>query len=111
MIPQRDCPDNFPKPLKRNLLIAVVVTAVLFIITGCETPPLPELDSPEAKLYIEKCSLCHPVQHPKIINYRSWVRKVDQMEKKVKISGKREPLTDEERSIILGYLKKHARMQ
>lgn len=108
MSQQSDCQSDFLKPIRRNLFIAVVITATLFIITGCEPPPPPDLESPGAKMYIEKCSTCHPPRHPKILNYKRWVRMVDNMEKKVVTSGVREPLTDEERKIILEYLKEHS---
>lgn len=45
-----------------------------------------------------------------MFRYKRWVKFVNDMEKKVKSSGVREPLNDEEREIILGYLKKHSQM-
>jgi hypothetical protein len=102
--------DRRNNSIKRNLLISAAALAVLFIITGCTPPPPPDIESPGARMYIEKCSSCHPVRHPKMFRYKRWVKFVDQMEKKVKSSGIREPLTDEEREIILRYLKKHSQM-
>ena len=107
MSPEKNHRD---KSIKRNLLISISTLAVLFIITGCEPPPPPDIESAGAKMYIAKCSGCHPVRHPKVFSYKRWVKFVDQMEKKVKSSGIREPLTDEEREIILGYLQKHSQM-
>jgi hypothetical protein len=110
MSPNRDRQYKPKKSIKRNILISIATLATLFIITGCEPPPLPETESPEAKMYLDKCSTCHPVRHPKMFSYKRWIKFVDDMEKKVKSSGVREPLTAEEREIILSYFKKHSQM-
>ena len=106
MNPQRILQSKFVKLIKRNVLFAAAIAITLFIVTGCTPPPPPDIDSPGAKMYIDKCSTCHPVRHPKMFNYERWVKFVNDMEKKVAISKVREPLTEEEREIILGYLDK-----
>ena len=105
---QREHQSKAIKSTKRFLLATVATLAVLFIITGCTPPPPPDIESPGAKMYLDKCSVCHPVRHPKMFKYTRWVKFVDDMEKKVKTSGIREPLNDEERKIILDYLKEHS---
>jgi hypothetical protein len=102
--------NKLKNPKKIFLPIAVLFVA-LFIVVGCTPPPPPDTESEGGKMYIAKCGTCHPPRHPKILNYKRWVRMVDKMEKKVKVSGTREPMTDGEREILLGYLKKHARTQ
>ncbi len=75
---------------------------------GC-TMPMPETESAEYKLYESKCNLCHPVYSPKLLSGRTWGFVVKKMEKKVKATGIREVLTEEEKATILSYLTKHAR--
>ncbi len=96
-----------------NLNIKKLILPALFVIlvssaAGCQVE-LPEPDSRAAKLYLEKCSSCHSAKHPKILPIRIWKKKVIQMEEKVKTSGMRKPLTEEELKIILDYLAKHHR--
>ncbi len=89
--------------IKRSILLTLLV-----LILGCEMP-LPEMNSEEAVLYKEKCGLCHPPYNPGIISLRAWERIIPAMEKRVKATGIRKPLTEDEKTIILGYLKKHSR--
>ncbi len=70
---------------------------------------LPGQDSAGFKLYVEKCGICHPAQHPQILSFKAWQRMVPKMEKKLKEMPVREPLTEEETAVILGYLKEHSR--
>jgi cytochrome c5 len=90
-------------------ILPVLLLAVAGIgAAGC-TMPMPETESAEYKLYESKCSLCHPVYSPKLLDRRTWGFVVKRMEKKVKATGIRELLTEEEKATILSYLRKHAR--
>ncbi len=70
---------------------------------------LPEKGSEAAVLYEEKCSLCHEVYHPMTLSPREWRNIIKLMEKRVKATGVREPLSEAEEAVILGYLEKHGR--
>ena len=95
--------------LKTKKLIFPALFAILVsTAAGCQVE-LPEPDSAAAKLYLEKCSSCHSAKHPKILPIRIWKKKVKQMEDKVKSSGAREPMTEEELKIIIDYLERHHR--
>jgi hypothetical protein len=70
--------------------------------------PLPDSDSPEARLFDSKCGACHYTPRPGRHTYAQWEGVLSRMEKRME-EMKREPLTPDEKSTILGYLKKHAR--
>ncbi len=74
---------------------------------GC-TLELPEKGTEAAGLYAEKCGLCHRVYHPKTLSSREWSNVIKLMEKRVKATGVREPLSEAEEAVIIGYLGKHA---
>jgi hypothetical protein len=93
-----------------TFLTVLLLTALGLGTTGC-TLPMPDTESAEYKLYESKCSLCHPVYSPKLLDGRTWGFVVKGMEKKVKATGVRELLSEEEMETILGYLKKHARQR
>lgn len=80
------------------------------LAVGCsgQQQPFPEMDSPPARLYTDKCSLCHPAYHPQAHTSTGWTKVVSRMEKKAEDIGIKSFLSDEEKSIILAYLKKHA---
>lgn len=92
----------------KNIILPALFATILFLAAGCQVE-LPEPESPAAKLYLEKCSVCHSAKHPKILPIRIWKKQVKRMEEKVKTSGVREPLTEEELRIIIEYLEKHHR--
>jgi hypothetical protein len=90
-----------------------VIILSLIIGYGCAGmnftfAPIPDKDTTEAKLYAEKCSLCHSVPHPNRYVYDRWEEIVFNMEDAMKEKGMTE-LKENERSIILNYLKVHSR--
>lgn len=88
------------------LLIAIsLALAVLF--AGCTKKPLPEQQSSAAQLYVQKCGQCHAAYYPGSLTADMWRVQVPAMEYKMRQSGL-SPLTDEERSAILGYLTRNA---
>lgn len=89
-------------------IYGVFFLALTLLTVGCNKPPLPEAASPPARLYADKCSACHPPFHPQSHTYTGWEKVVPKMEKKAEAMGIRALLSEEERSIILAYLKKHA---
>lgn len=70
---------------------------------------MPEKESEAALLYVQKCTLCHEVVHPLTLSPRQWSNVIKLMEKRVKATGVREPLSEAEMAVILGYLEKHGR--
>ncbi len=81
---------------------------MLLLATGC-TLELPEKGTEAAGLYAEKCGSCHRVYHPMTLSPREWSNVIKLMEKRVKATDAREPLSEAEEALILGYLEKHGR--
>ncbi len=94
---------------KRISIYGAILLALALIPASCEQRPLPEADSPPAVLYASKCSICHPVRHPQVHTYTGWKKTIPIMEKRAKEMGIGPFLSEEEKTIILGYMKKHAR--
>jgi len=97
------------KRTKRLLIFGALGVALVLISAGCEERPLPEADSPPAMLYAAKCGTCHKVRNPEVHTYTGWVKTIPIMEKRAVEMGMKHLLTEEEKAIILGYMKKHAR--
>ena len=84
-----------------------VVTLVLTgVVSGCNAA-LPESDSPEARLYQQKCSGCHRLYAPGVLTAEMWGFMVARMEKEFRRRGV-PPLTEEEKRTILSYLQLHS---
>ena len=86
------------------------LAATTIIVAGCagRPTPLPEVDSAAATLYAARCGGCHAVPHPKRHKPSQWERTVNTMEREMELKGV-PSLTDNERSSILSYLKRHGR--
>ena len=91
--------------IKQSLVIAVVAVA-----TGCASggTPIPDPQSAAAQRYAEKCSGCHAVPHPARHSAAAWPHYVALMEQRI-AERNHTPLSDEERLMIISYLRKHAR--
>lgn len=87
---------------------AALVFGLMLLTAGCEQP-LPEVDSPEAALYMSKCGVCHAPPHPQVHTFKAWKKVVPIMERRVEATGVRPLLSEEETANLLSYLKKHAR--
>jgi hypothetical protein len=83
---------------------------ILAVVTGCagRPTPIPEPDSPDAKLYVARCAPCHSVPHPKRHTYEQWEHIIWVMEKEI-VHKRMAPLSMDEKAAILGYLKSHSR--
>lgn len=67
----------------------------------------PESESPQAKLYLEKCGSCHAAPLPAIHSEKQWFGVVQRMQ--FRMTNKAiKPLNDQELAIIVEYLQKHA---
>jgi hypothetical protein len=86
----------------------IMAALLLSALAGCQRE-LPDRESAGYRLYALKCGVCHAPQHPRLLPAAAWEATVHRMEIKVKNSGVREPLTEEETRVILGYLKGHSR--
>jgi len=77
---------------------------------GCagKPTPIPDIDSAEAALYADICGVCHSVAHPGRHTASQWERMLSIMEMQME-HEKMKPLTENEKSSILGYLTKHSR--
>lgn len=94
----------WPLPL-RFAPLGLLAGAALWC--GCSTK-LPEPESKAAKLYASRCSTgCHRVFAPQSLKYEMWKIQVDRMQDVLARHGM-PPLTAEERSIILDYLRRHS---
>ncbi len=89
----------------RSILIA---TAVLLAWGCAQTTPIPEPESKEAQVYAARCGSCHSLPHPKRSGYEHWEHLVSVMESQLEHRGM-PPLTEEDRTAILAYLKTHSR--
>jgi hypothetical protein len=85
--------------------LAIVLIAIL--ASGCKRAPLPEADSPAARLYVARCGNCHAPYNPHEMTSAMWETQVMMMEVKMQAAGQ-PPLTPDERDSILRYLKNHA---
>lgn len=93
----------------RSITKKTVLFAALTILTlGCYME-LPDKNTPNGRLYIEKCGICHEPMHPSMLSIKGWTNMITKMEKKLKNTPVREPLTEEEKTRILEYLNSHAR--
>ncbi|MDH3979852.1 MAG: hypothetical protein OEU91_04985 [Gammaproteobacteria bacterium] len=69
---------------------------------------IPDAGSPGAQAFLNRCSICHAVPHPARHVYSGWLSLVPLMEQRMAERGVG-PLSGEERSMILAYLKEYAR--
>lgn len=93
----------------KRLVYLALCLALSFMTVACVKQPLPEAESAPALLYIDRCSICHPAYHPQVHNYTGWNNVVTRMEKQADDKGIKPFLSDEEKAVILSYLKKNAR--
>jgi hypothetical protein len=95
---------------KRTVKLILMMLFFSAVLIGCAGSPTPIPDSASrgALTFAKRCSACHSLPHPKRHRYAEWRVIVDVME--VHMREKRiAPLTAEERTLILGYLKGNSR--
>src|SRR5205814_1928031 len=92
-------------------LIAIIsMIAVLCGVAGCTPAPLPEVNSDEARLYVQRCSQCHNAYNPHSLTAAMWRYQMDAMAQKIQQAGM-PPLTDNERQTILEYVERNSAKQ
>jgi hypothetical protein len=84
----------------------VVVLSSLALVAGC-VRGLPDADSPGAQVYAARCGTCHPPHEPHSLTAAMWEVQVDRMRETMRRRGVA-PLTDDERALVLDYLRAHA---
>lgn len=105
-----------PKAVTTSNLFAILFGGLTMgaILSACgsdrsEQPrKYPDSDSPQAQLYVEKCSQCHAAPLPNVHSATIWPSVLDRMQLRMKTKYV-PPLTRQEMSIILGYLQQHAK--
>ena len=88
------------------MLAALTAGAVIFL-AACQARPLPEADSDAARTYVKRCGQCHRAYDPRAMTGAMWQTQVDLMDTKIRQAGI-EPLTTDQRQIILDYLTRNA---
>jgi hypothetical protein len=88
---------------------ALCVAAVALGAAGCmQDFQVPGRDTPEGKVYVRRCSLCHALPDPTRMTYERWVPVVAMMVRNIR-SQNVPQIPDEELGMILRYLKEHAK--
>lgn len=84
--------------------------AILFItITGCQRP-LPEENSPAARIYVRQCGQCHQPYNPHSMTAAMWEIEIPKMEDKIR-QARLPALEDAQKRTILDYLERNAGTQ
>lgn len=91
----------------KNFFIFIFIVSLGYGCAGSPTP-IPETGSADASLFAEKCGACHSVPHPKRHAPKQWRHMLSLMEKEME-HLKMEPLTANEKKVIMGYLERNAR--
>ena len=82
---------------------AVAAAALLF--AACTK--LPEPDSQGARLYADRCARCHRAYQPSVMTFEMWKLVVARMQGVISRNGL-PPLSPDEMSVLLDYLKRNA---
>ncbi len=94
----------------------VLPLSLAFVVTACQPAqapprqPLPDADSPEARLVAERCGQCHAPPAPSRHSAEEWPSVVERMRVHM-VRQANQILSDEETRIVLDYLMKHARTE
>ena len=89
----------------RQLGVVLLAQAVLGL-AACDAK-LPEPESAGARLYAARCDGCHRIYAPTLLKYEMWKIQVERMQGEIVRKGL-PPLTPEERTVVLDYLKRHS---
>lgn len=95
-----------PGRRSRLPMLAALIAAATAAFCGCRRE-LPEPLSPSARVYVDKCGQCHAAYDPRSLTPAMWATQVSLMEGKMMQAGL-QPLTAQERNMILDYLEHNA---
>jgi hypothetical protein len=114
---------NVGKPIRAacSVCVPVIGLSVCLWLTGCGGvfTEIPELDSPDGKVFAQRCAACHRqpfgdqgvthgVPDPRFRTMEEWRKELSRMEELMREKGL-PPLTDAEREAIIRYLTRHAK--
>ena len=117
-----DC--DLAKPIRTicSFCAPIMGFTVLLWLAGCGGvfTEIPELDSPDGKVFAQRCAACHRqpfgdygvthgVPDPRFRTMEEWQKEVSRMEGLMREKGL-PPLTDAEREAINRYLSRHAKL-
>jgi hypothetical protein len=88
-------------------LVGAIAAGLGLSLAACKSRPLPEADTAAASVYVQHCSQCHRAYDPRSMTASMWQTQVDAMDQKIRAAGM-EPLTSDERRIIMDYLTRNA---
>ena len=89
------------------VVLAAATAAALIFLAACHARPLPEADSDAARTYVKRCGQCHRAYDPRSMTGAMWQTQVELMDTKIR-QARMEPLTANQRQIILDYLTRNA---
>jgi hypothetical protein len=89
------------------VVLAAVTAAAVVFLAACHARPLPEADSDAARTYVQRCGQCHRAYDPRAMTAAMWQTQVELMDTKIRQAGI-EPLTVDQRHLILDYLTRNA---
>jgi len=80
--------------------------ALVAMLAAC-SPALPDAQSAGAQVYSVRCSGCHGIYAPGSLTGEMWQVQVERMQREM-LRRAVNPLTEQEKYLILTYLKAHA---
>jgi Dihaem cytochrome c len=89
------------------VVLAAVTAAAVIFLAACHARRLPEADSDAARTYVQRCGQCHRAYDPRAMTAAMWQTQVELMDTKIRQAGI-EPLTVDQRHLILDYLTRNA---
>ena len=98
---------------KPNGIIVSALSATLlgaWLLTGCAAAPtpLPQADSADARVYAQRCGVCHSVPHPKRHDMAAWQSLIKVMDQRMAERGQ-PPLNGDERASVMRYLEANSK--
>ncbi len=85
----------------------VITVLTLLFTSSAWATDIPDAGSASAKLFAERCSICHSLPHPGRLDWPHWRSMLHAMKQRMKERGMEMP--NEEWRQIAGYLQSHAR--
>jgi cytochrome c5 len=99
--------NHLIKPTRPPVLLGGAA-ALLAAACAAAPTPLPEADSEDARVYVQRCGACHSVPAPGRHTAAEWDRMLVLMDARM-AQRAMPPLEDHERDRIRAYLARHAR--